>query len=229
MSDSFVYLAALGLGFFGGSHCIGMCGGIMAALSFAVPDLSQTKRIVILLGYNIGRISSYGIMGALVGGFGSWFAIGPGNTILRVIAGVLLVCMGLYLANWWRGLVYLEKGGQYLWRYVQPFAKDLMPVSTLPKAMLLGGLWGWLPCGLVYSALAYATTAATPVDSALVMVAFGAGTLPALLASGLFAERLKAILQKKEIRAFFALSIIAFGVWTIWGALGHGAHSVHHH
>jgi len=225
MGDLWTYTTAFGLGFFGGAHCIGMCGGIMAALSFAVPEANRSERLLLLLSYNIGRISSYTIMGVLLGSLGALADGGHGLSVLRLIAGALLIAMGLYLGNWWRGLTLLEKAGGFLWRFIQPLGKRLMPVTTAPQALLLGGLWGWLPCGLIYSALAYAATMADVLTSGLTMLAFGLGTLPAVLASGLLAEKFKSLIQQRNVRAVFALAVIGFGIWTLMAANSHSQHS----
>ncbi len=218
-------MAALGLGFLGGAHCIGMCGGVMSALSFAVADQPRSKRISIVFAYNIGRIFSYGLIGLLFGSLG--YLLG-GYEVLRVVAGALLIAMGLYLANWWRGLTWLERGGAFIWRYIQPLGRTLMPVKTTPHALLLGAIWGWLPCGLVYSALAYAAVQPTPLQAAAFMVAFGLGTLPAVLAGGMVAEKMKQVIQNHNVRVVFALLIIAFGLWTLQAGLPQ-SHSHHHH
>ncbi len=222
------YLAALMIGFLGGGHCIGMCGGVMAALSFAIPPEQRSRRWRVLLSYNAGRIFSYTFIGVLAGGIGFQLSSGHGLSVLRVVAGLLLIAMGLYLANWWRGLTYLEKLGGLLWRRIQPLGKSLMPVKNSGSALLLGMLWGWLPCGLVYTALAYAIAQANVIESAGVMLAFGLGTLPAVLASGVFAERVKQLMQLQRFRIVMALSIVAFGVWTIWGTYQHVAHGQDH-
>lgn len=223
--------SAFALGFLGGAHCIGMCGGIMAALSFAVPDASQTRRFALLLAYNIGRIVSYVMIAVLAGTLLS-YSSGHGLSVLRVVAGLLLVAMGLYLANWWRGLTYLERGGSFLWRYIQPLGKRLMPVKNIPQALLLGAIWGWLPCGLIYSALVFAAAQSAgssgSASAAMIMLAFGLGTLPAVLASGFFAEKIKQCIQNRSVRSVFAVSIMLFGVWTIYATLLH-ASGAHHH
>lgn len=229
--DYVPYLSAFVIGFLGGGHCIGMCGGIMGALSFAIPAEQTARRWRILLSYNAGRILSYCLIGALAGGIGYQLSSGHGLSIMRVVAGLLLIAMGLYLANWWRGLTYLEKLGGLLWVRVQPLGKALMPVRSNGSALLLGALWGWLPCGLVYTALVFALAQAGALQAAGVMLAFGLGTLPAVLASGVFAERIKQLMQRQHFRAVMALAIIGFGVWTIWGTvqhLQHGAGSAGH-
>lgn len=227
MIDLAIFLSLFTLGLVSSAHCIGMCGGIMGALTMAIPKDARTQRWMILVAYNLGRIASYTAMGLLAGFFAQQFAALGGGIILRVLAGILLIAMGLYLANWWRGLTKLETLGRYLWVYLQPLGKPLMPVNNISKALLLGALWGWLPCGLVYAALATAMTQPAPVLAAGAMLAFGLGTLPAVLAAGIAAQQLARILQQPQVRMGLALVIILFGLWTIWGSLGH-AHEHHH-
>lgn len=216
-----VIVTALSIGFLGSGHCVGMCGGIASALSFAIPNDERGKKTGILLAYNFGRIFSYGILGALAGLLGEQLGL---DKYLRILAAALLIAMGLYLADWWRGLVYLEKAGAKLWRFIEPVGKKLLPVKSIPQGFMLGMVWGWLPCGLVYSALAFAVAQSSAVGGALVMLAFGLGTLPAILASGWAAHSLKSFLQKNLVRKIFALLIMAFGVWTLWMPLSHSGH-----
>jgi sulfite exporter TauE/SafE len=225
--DWSVLLTAFLLGLFSSAHCIGMCGGIMGALSMAVPAKEPLRRFIILCSYNIGRLLSYVFMGVLVGIFAQQITASGGASGLRWLAGLLLIAMGLYLANWWRGLTYLESAGRYLWAYVQPIGKKLMPVNSSLKGLLLGALWGWLPCGLVYSALAYSMAQGHWASSGLVMLAFGAGTLPSLLLAGIAAQQLTGLLQLRQLRWTMAVLIILFGVWTLWGANGHQHHHQH--
>jgi hypothetical protein len=223
MGDWGFIAAALAIGFLGSSHCIGMCGGLAGALGMAVPGGKAAWGQ--LLGYSAGRVGSYTLMGALVGALGA-VAL-PALTPLRIIAGLMLIAMALYLAGWWRGLIWLEKGGATLWRYLRPFSARLLPVQTASQAIALGAIWGWLPCGLVYSALAFALAQGGSVNAALAMLAFGLGTVPAVLATGAAAARLRIIVQKPAVRLLFAGLILLFGLWTIWGAGGHAGHTVH--
>ncbi|WP_346839216.1 sulfite exporter TauE/SafE family protein [Microbulbifer sp. SAOS-129_SWC] len=212
--------AALAIGFLGSSHCVGMCGGIAGALGMAVPG--QRTAWDMLLSYSAGRIGSYTLMGALAGALGA--AVLPALAPLRLIAGLMLVAMALYVGGLWRGLVWLERGGAYLWRYLQPLSAKLLPVRTSGQAVALGGLWGWLPCGLVYSALTFALAQGGSGRAALAMLAFGIGTLPAVLATGAAAARVRAVVQRPQVRLLFAGAILLFGLWTLWGAFaGHGA------
>lgn len=229
MSD-FALLTALTLGFFGSAHCVGMCGGIAGALGFAVREQSSGRRLVILLAYNVGRVCSYLVIAGLFfllmhGALGVTEPVLPmahSLSYLRLLAGLLMVAMGLYLGQWWLGLAYLERAGSWLWRYIQPLGKGLFPVKSPLNALLLGLVWGWLPCGLVYSALAFAVVQPSLTAALTTMLAFALGTLPALLATGLAAERIKQLLQNRRVRLGMALLVIGFGLWTAGAALYHG-------
>ena len=214
-------LSALVLGLLGGGHCLGMCGGLMGALTMAIPPEQRGKRLRLLIAYNLGRISSYTLAGLLIGLAGWAVASSPAAMVLRVVAALLLISMGLYLAGWWSGLTRVEAIGKGLWRHIQPVASRLMPVTNLPRALLLGALWGWLPCGLVYSTLLWAASQGDALDSALLMLAFGVGTLPVLIATGLAAERLMALLRKRSVRVAGGVLVILFGLWTLPGPHQH--------
>ena len=214
-------VSALILGLLGGGHCLGMCGGLMGALTLAIPKEQRSRRFRLLLAYNLGRIFSYATAGLLIGLAGWAVANSPAALFMRVLAGLLLIAMGLYLAGWWSGLTRIESLGRGLWRYIQPVANRLLPVSSLPRALLLGALWGWLPCGLVYSTLLWSASQGNALDSALLMLAFGLGTWPVLLATGLAAERVTALLRKRSVRMAGGLLVIAFGIWTLPGPHQH--------
>jgi sulfite exporter TauE/SafE len=213
--------SALILGLLGGGHCLGMCGGLMGALTLAIPKAQRSRRFQLLLAYNLGRILSYAAAGLLLGLAGWAVAGGPLATGMRVLAALLLISMGLYLAGWWSGLTRIESLGRGLWRHIQPVANRLLPVSSLPRALLLGALWGWLPCGLVYSTLLWAASQGNATHSALLMLAFGLGTWPVLLATGLAAERTSALLRKRGVRVTGGLLVILFGLWTLPGPHQH--------
>ena len=222
-------VSAVILGLLGGGHCLGMCGGLMGALTLAIPAEQRSRRFRLLLAYNLGRIFSYACAGLLIGMAGWAVANSPAVMVLRVIAALLLIAMGLYLAGWWSGLTRIEALGRGLWRYIQPIAGRLMPVSSLPRALLLGALWGWLPCGLVYSTLLWAASQGNALNSGLLMLAFGLGTWPVLLATGMAAERLTAVLRKRKVRVAGGVLVIVFGLWTLPGPhqqwlMGHAMH-----
>jgi sulfite exporter TauE/SafE len=185
------------------------------------PKEQRSRRFRLLLAYNLGRILSYATAGLLIGLAGWAVANSPAAMFMRVLAGLLLIAMGLYLAGWWSGLTRIESLGRGLWRHIQPVANRLLPVSSLPRALLLGALWGWLPCGLVYSTLLWAASQGNALDSALLMLAFGLGTWPVLLATGLAAERVTALLRKRSVRMAGGLLVMLFGIWTLPGPHQH--------
>lgn len=214
-------VSALILGLLGGGHCLGMCGGLMGALTLAIPPEQRGRRLRLLLAYNLGRILSYACAGLLLGLAGWAVANSPVATAMRVLAALLLISMGLYLAGWWSGLTRIEALGRGLWRHIQPLASRLLPVSSLPRALLLGALWGWLPCGLVYSTLLWAASQGNAGYSAALMLAFGLGTWPVLLATGLAAERVNALLRRRSVRVAGGVLVMLFGIWTLPGPHQH--------
>nr|WP_301011469.1 sulfite exporter TauE/SafE family protein [Halomonas sp.] len=220
-------MAAFVFGLMGGAHCIGMCGGIMSALTFAVPpSMRHPARMGgLLLSYNLGRILSYMVAGALVAALGTLISLSPtARVLLQTFAALMLILMALYIANWWKGLLKAEAIGRYLWRYIEPLGRRLMPVVYIPQAFTLGALWGWLPCGLVYSMLAWSLATADPYQGAMLMGAFGLGTLPALLATGLAAQQFSQLIRHPATRSIAAITIIGFAVWQLWSLIGHTAH-----
>ena len=214
-------VSAIILGLLGGGHCLGMCGGLMSALTMAIPAEKRAQRFQLLLAYNLGRILSYSVAGLLLGLAGWALAAGPLVTGLRVAAALLLIAMGFYLAGWWSGLTRIEALGRGLWRHIQPLTRRFMPVTSVPRALALGSLWGWLPCGLVYSTLLWAASQGNALESAALMFAFGLGTMPVLLATGMAAERLTALLRKQGVRMAGGILVILFGLWTLPGPHQH--------
>lgn len=206
--------AALLVGLLGGGHCAGMCGGIVGAVSMSMPGSRPQWRL--LLAYNLGRIGSYGIAGVIAGAVGasSFFLqhLLPVGKILYALANIMLILLGLYLANFWHGVIALERIGTVLWKRLQPFSKRWLPVRNIAQAGMLGAIWGWLPCGLVYSVLIAALATGSPAQGGLLMLAFGIGTLPTLLAMGMAAVRLKAWLQRLWVRRVSGLAVLLFGV-----------------
>lgn len=206
--------AALLVGLLGGGHCAGMCGGIVGAVSMSMPGSRPQWRL--LLAYNLGRIGSYGIAGVIAGAVGasSFFLqhLLPVGKVLYALANIMLILLGLYLANVWHGVLVLERVGALLWKRLQPFSKRWLPVRSAWQAVMLGMIWGWLPCGLVYSVLIAALATASPVQGGLLMLMFGLGTLPTLMAMGMAAVRLKTWLQKPWLRRLSGLLVLLFGV-----------------
>ncbi|WP_136679460.1 sulfite exporter TauE/SafE family protein [Neptunomonas sp. XY-337] len=211
MSEPLSVVTAFVLGLLGSAHCMGMCGGIAATIGLR----QHQKRIDHLLGYNFGRVISYSIAGALVGSLGFLLKGEILGLALRTFAGLLLIAMGLYIAKWWQGLLQVEKLGGYAWRFIQPFAARLLPVQSAKQAITLGFFWGWLPCGLVYSTLLWSATAQSASQSALLMLAFGVGTMPAMLLTGILAQQAQSLLANQYVRSISGLMVIVFGIYTI--------------
>lgn len=210
--NEFSYFSAFLIGLAGGVHCIGMCGGIASAFTFAVPKgKSQTPYIA---GYNIGRIMSYSIAGALTGYLGSIFtsSIISGLAILQIISIVFLLLLALYISDLFKGLIVLEKAGSNVWKHLAPLGKKLIPFKSPFHTVLYGAIWGWLPCGLVYSALTWSLASGSAIEGALLMLCFGLGTLPALLASSLGASFLMPFLQHKLTRKMIAAMLFLFAI-----------------
>lgn len=221
MSGEITYIAAFMVGILGGVHCIGMCGGIVGALSFSVSPQKKTPW-AILLAYNIGRLSSYSIAGLLAGLLGATLLevipLAQMQQVLLLLSGVFMLLMGLYLASWWQLLRHVEHVGGRFWKLIEPFGRKLLPVRSMPHALLLGVIWGWLPCGLVYSVLIWSMSSGTALSGALLMLSFGLGTLPNLLAMGVFANRLQGLVRQGMVKQIAGSLLIAFGVLMCWRA-----------
>lgn len=205
------------LGFFGGTHCVGMCGGLSSAFALQLPPHLNRLGLIVLL--NLGRISSYVLIGLIVGLVGQigislddtrWLQNG-----LYVAANVLLLLLGLYLAGLSTAATQIERIGRPIWKRLNPILNRLLPIKSVPACFGVGMLWGWLPCGLVYSASLYALGSGNAVQGGLYMLAFALGTLPNLLAMGIFAAQLKTLLQRKAIRLCAGLLVAGWAVFRL--------------
>lgn len=216
MTD-FSIIAVFFVGLLGGVHCLGMCGSIVGILTAQLPK--DGARWPFHLAYNSGRILSYTVAGLLVG------AIGQAGLLLRdkvpiqhllfALSSLMLIALGLYLAGIWSWVRHIERAGSALWQRIQPLTRPLLPVTTPARALLLGTLWGWLPCGLVYSVLVTALASGHAQSGAMIMLAFGLGTLPNLMVIGLFWERCRHWVQSPRVRLFAGLMVMAFGIYGL--------------
>jgi sulfite exporter TauE/SafE len=224
------------VGLLGGVHCVAMCGGIVGALNLhgrqgdplrvgvggaAIAGVgSLSSHAPIHVAYSAGRVASYTLAGAIAGGLGGTAtlleAVLPAQIVLAVIANAMLVLLGLYLAGLGRAVAGLERFGARLWQRLAPLGRRFLPADTVPRALGVGAVWGWLPCGLVYSVLALALVSGSAPRGALVMLAFGLGTVPNLLAAGLAVGALRSALQRRGVRLAAGLAVAALG---IFGAL----------
>ncbi len=230
------------IGLLGSGHCIAMCGGITTMLTSAIgkssnpaytntstqgdiavnvsshqPSCSpETSRLNLVFFYHLGRIGSYCLIGAIVGFTGSIAAKNIGLPLagLRLVAAVFLILLGLYIGQWLLWLNRIEALGKGLWGYLSPMAKHVIPVNNSKKALGLGALWGWLPCGLVYSTLTWALASGNSLTGATIMLFFGLGTLPALIALSLGIGSIKKLLVNSNFRKIMAISLITYGIYS---------------
>lgn len=221
------FLAVFLIGLLGGVHCAGMCGGIVSALS--VTGLSvrgQSAKSAppwqLHLAYNLGRIASYSIAGALMGALGSLGLLLnnalPVQMTLYAGANLMMIALGLYLTGVTQALSFTERAGQQLWRRVQPLTRRFVPAQGPQQAFQLGMLWGWLPCGLVYSVLAMTLLTGSAARGAATMLAFGLGTLPNLMLAGLLLVRFRSLVQVRALRLASGLLVLVFGVYGLFNA-----------
>lgn len=212
------YFSALLIGLLGAGHCLGMCGGVTGMLTSALGQQQKsTQRARLVLAYNLGRIGSYTLLGAIVGFTGSIAAKNIGLPIagLRLVAAIFLIFLGLYIGQWLMWLSHVERLGKGLWQKLAPLNKRLIPVNSSAKALGLGALWGWLPCGLVYSTLTWSIASGSAVNGALIMLFFGLGTLPALLTMSLGILSLKNLLKNFWFRQVTAVLLIIYGIYSL--------------
>ena len=200
-------------------HCFGMCGGLVGAMTMSLEPAirKQTSQLgLYTLAYNGGRIVSYVVAGFLVGWFGQalrdFLMPENGISVLRLIASILIIAMGFYIAGWFPQFSKIEKIGQPLWRLLQPLGQRLLPVKNIWQAFLFGAVWGWLPCGLVYYVLLISPANDSALNSALFMLFFGLGTLIPMMAAGFLTGRLAPLRQSQKIRYFSGIVLIIMGV-----------------
>jgi len=218
--------SSLLLGLLGSSHCVLMCGGVVAMTCSTMPSGRRghpVAQLPYVVAYNAGRVASYALAGAVAGGVGATAASFPVvdrlQLVLRLAAAVLVMGVGLYVAGFARPIRWLERAGAPIWRRLAPVARMLVPIRTPLHALALGLLWGWMPCGLVYAALGAAVTSGSAVAGATTMAAFGLGTFPMLLAMGSGAALVARVARTRALRVAAAVTLVGFGVFQ----LGHVA------
>ncbi|CAK0757201.1 Sulfite exporter TauE/SafE family protein [Gammaproteobacteria bacterium] len=207
------------MGLLSSTHCLSMCGPIASTLTFS---LTQKVRVEVryllpyLLAYNFGRILIYAVMGTFFGALGAFFfkVLPLGHLLLQGICIILIVGTGLYLGDWFPDFARIEMISIFLWRRLEIYGRNLLPVDSIFQALVFGMFWGWLPCSLIYSVLALATVSGGPIEGLLVMVSFGAGTLPIVAGAGLLPKKLPEVskcLRYFPIKQFVAVSFVVFG------------------
>ncbi len=208
-------LSAFLVGFLGSTHCAGMCGGIVFALQGSLKVSQLQSTVIMMLAYHIGRLTTYSLIGGIVGWLGQSlpvYEMAVDIQLGRWLVGLFMVALGVYLAGWFPILQPLEQLGSKLWLKIQPIGKKLLPIQSSTQAYIAGLIWGWLPCGMVYSMVVWALVVASPMQSALLMLVFGAGTLPMLFAIGSFSHYLRRLQTNAGFRYFAGMMIIGFGL-----------------
>ena len=228
MDDPVSFTSAFLLGLFSTVHCIGMCGGIIGALSLSLPVEIRNHKprlFIFVTTYNIGRLLSYTLAGLIAGAVGTGVlastGFDQGHVILQYVGVAMMVAIGIYLAGWLPQLAIVEKIGVPLWQKLEPIGRKLLPVASLPKALAYGMIWGWLPCGLVYFVLIWALTAGDALHGALMMLAFGLGTLPTLLTAGFMTSWVTRFARNPTARVIVGLLIIAMAIGSLFIPMEH--------
>ena len=222
------------LGLLGSMHCVGMCGSIVGLMTHA----AKQQRTASWLNYfkipfyHIGRILSYSLAGFMAASIGSTLigSIGmdQAKTIAQLLTGVFMLLLGLSLGGFFNGLALLDPIGHKLWKMLAPLAKRSFSLKNPFSALFAGAVWGWLPCGLVYTALMLTLPSQSPTQGALAMASFGIGTLPLLLVVGHLSGRAFSIAQHTFFRRTVGLILIGFAILTFTGlATGTSHHSSH--
>lgn len=233
MNEATTIAGALLAGLLGSVHCMGMCGGIAGAIGAG----QNTRKLSWALLYNLGRIGSYALAGALAGG--ASFALGSAinlpfwSMITRGLTGAILILIGLNIALGWRLPGLLENAGARVWALLSPTARRLLSSRSAAGMLGLGALWGWLPCGLTYTMLLAAAGTGHAAEGGLLMLAFGLGTLPAMVAAGAAAGTLQRFTRSRNVRRLSGALLVILGIWTaaypIKGLVANSQAPGHHH
>jgi len=226
-------LAAFMLGLAGSTHCLTMCGGVHSVLSLKQPSASAGDSLVAssfgsvssseneslnkVALFSLGRVSSYALAGLALGSVSHVLQLAAPAVVpwARLLSGLLLLALAFYAGRWWMGLARVEKFAAYFWQAIKPATASLFPPRSGFAAFGLGALWGWIPCGMVYSALAWAVLAGPAIHASTLMLFFGLGTLPAMISAGLLSRGLASVLEKSVVRNAGAVVLLGFAVWTI--------------
>jgi sulfite exporter TauE/SafE len=223
--------AAYIAGVAGSVHCFAMCGGMAGALGMRAREAGPRAAFLQSTLYQLGRIGGYALAGLLIGAVGmATLHVIPFTQlalVLRIASGVFIALVGLRLLSQWNPLHWLERGGAWCWSRVKPLVQLAANTPAAPRALALGFLWGWLPCGLVYSMLMFAGMSGSPVTGARIMLAFGLGTVPSMLTSSLLAARLQRFMSKRWPKVISGIVLLIFGAWMALAALGMQEAHVH--
>lgn len=213
------YFVALLMGLFSALHCLGMCGSIIGSLTLSLKrEIRENKRELLpyVASYNAGRVMSYSLAGLVAGLLESVlsmpFGEGHGHRVLQIVSALVMLGAGLHVAGWFPRFAYIEKVGGLIWRRIEPYGRRLVPVETLPRAFIFGMVWGWMPCGLVYTALALAATTGDVWRSAFTMLFFGLGTMPAVMGVGIMTSWMVRLSSLRPFRVLAGVTLIVLAL-----------------
>jgi uncharacterized protein len=213
------YLVALAMGLATSLHCVGMCGSIIGTLTLSLSaEVRNNKKRLwpFVLNYNLGRITSYTLAGTIAGVVESFIPAPAGDIdgyrLLQLFSAAIMSGAGLYVAGWLPHFAYIEKVGIHFWRRIEPIGRRLIPVKDHTQAFLFGMVWGWLPCGLVYTALALALSTGDVAKSTLTMLFFGLGTLPAVMGIGIMTSVLTRLSKMQRFKQTVGLFMIVLAL-----------------
>lgn len=216
-------------GLLGAGHCFGMCGGIAGGLGALA---GRGNAIGAALAFNLARILSYGLLGgvaALIVGLGGEVLSVPGwGRWLRIATAIMIALIGVHYLFNLHVLGVIERGGARLWGKISPLVRKLASAKGPPGRLALGLAWGLLPCGLVYSILLTAAATGGFATGFLVMLAFGAGTLPVLMGLTGWAPALGVLLGDKNFRRAIGAALILLAAWSLLVMGSAGGEHAHH-
>lgn len=212
-------ISAFFIGLAGGVHCVGMCGGIVVALRAVTP--TNKSALPFTLAYNAGRILSYTLAGAITGAIGQIATqyVPIANSALSLLSAIMLLMLASYLGKWWQGLSYIESLGKGVFNAIQPYSKRFLPFKSPISAIPYGFIWGWLPCGLVYSTLTWSLASGSAVEGASIMLFFGLGTLPSLLAASAGSQYIVKGFRHPTVRQTVCILMAAYSLFLIYKAI----------
>jgi sulfite exporter TauE/SafE len=220
------------MGLFGGAHCVAMCGGLVGIACASPCGAARRRRLPYWLAYNAGRIASYTAIGVVLGSIGG---IAGGSLpldmlryCLRAFAAVSMLAVGLHLTGLPSMISGVTKLGARLWRCAEPLAQRLLPLRTPLHALALGSIWGLMPCGLLYGAMALSASADTAAEGALTMAAFGLGTLPVMLTMSALAQSVARWLARAWVRRAAGVVVLGLGLVATTGLVRQATSPSHH-
>lgn len=210
---------ALVMGFLGSGHCVAMCGSLTMALGFSIPREKHFISYAVVISF--GRITGYALIGVVASLLTqSIISLTQGGILyLSIFASILMIGIGLHIAGLNSWVLKTEVMGKYIAAAIEPIKKRILPIDSISKCLLYGLFWGFLPCGLVYTALSLAMTASTPLMGGLTMLFFGLGTLPTLVGLTAFNSKLNSILAKTYVRFALGVTVIVLALILLFNTI----------